>query len=1118
MNVKKILPIIAFTLLALQLVAPIATQAQTIVGSFKIYVNGILIPSSAGLVTVTPGDAVTITGVSYKGTYPLELKIEGPSGVVYSQSIYPRTDGSFATTFTVPEIPRLPPPTYYVLTIKPVGIVDEYLQWEDSGIYEVNVEVKPKISLSPVTITNFDQITITGVGFGASATINIYFYAGADNTTPIVYNTTATTNADGSFTTIVGTADLGIADTDGDGTPDLFLAGGTHLVRAENPDGENATATFDVVPGALYVYYDPKTGEPSFSKTLTLPEKAVADITDPYIEIIVAGLQPGGVYSLVFTHDQYTDIQIPLAWWGYFETQVFDNETNTTVTYLNATTCQLFTTGAEGTLWIRWEPFYYAGNLNGTTAVPPDLSKVPATVNSPDYIKLGSAVSRIYRDGKTLDLYPLGEGNLTKTITTVGDIKLNFTVPGGTYTLHVYQYNYNYTTGEATLAGEAATFDSSLTYNALIQVTPRSTVSGGSLNVILYSYVPGTTSTIEAKVFIDRTYFTSFYLDLTNNVPAGNYSGTFYFTITLPLSIPNGGHEIKVTEEVTPQLVLEALDNFVVGSGYEVIVPEPALPENNISVSPPPPEYAQYDNATGVVYSNIYSKTLGCSCTGTGSCDTVVTASPMTINSSYFKVVVYGVRPGETISIYLERFYSLYSTTKDLGVSYWWYFNTAYPGATRMLLWKGTINSDNTVTGTFALKVKYENNILCVKLATIPLPQGDYKITVESDVQGGLDPVGNTNISVVPKLYIEPVVVVGPAMLKVEGYGFPAAEAIEFIAPVVNGSDAIAGVNLHMRLLATWTIDANGTLTSIGFGNINIEPGIYLPVLEPGAYDIQLVYRITSTGDYAITAPTTVYVINNITKIISTTYIDQKFNDLAVQLNNIQTSISGINTKLNQLSEQISNINVSVDLGPIMTSLNDIQTALGTMQLDISTIRNKIETVPANILAAIYSVGSKVDSLSSSISGLSDSISNVGAKVDSLSSSISALSNDIAQVKSLAADIPNIASKVNSIESTVNTINSKVDNIAGDVVNSLSGLLNQIKSSADAAKSSADSALNAINTKATELSSAIDSLKTDLGSKIDTTQTAVYLAIIFALLAFIGSIVTLIMFKKASAA
>ncbi len=1115
MNVKKILPAIAFTLLALQLVVPIATQAQTIVGSFQIYVNGNLIPSSAGLVTVTPGDAVTITGVSYKGTYPLELKIEGPSGTVYSQSIYPRSDGSFATTFTVPEIPRLAPPTYYTLTIKPVGIVDEYLQWEDSGIYEVNVEVKPKISVSPVTITNFDQITITGVGFGASATITIYFYAGANESTSIIYITTATTNAYGSFSKTVGTPDLGIADPDGVGKPHLFLAGGTHLVRAENPDGENATATFDIVPGSLYVYYDPITGQPSFSKTLTLPEKAVADITDPYIEVIVAGLEPGAVYSLEFTHDQYTDIELPLAWWAYFETSIFDNNTNTTYVYLNATTCKLFRASVDGNLWIRWEPYYYSGNLNGTVAVPALLSRVPAT--SADLIYNGSIVTKTYR-GQTLDLYPLDPGNLTKTIVTVNGIKLNFTVPAGTYTLHVYKYDYNDTTGEAALAGEVATFDSTLSYNALIQVIPRSTVSGGTLYVILYSYVPGTTTSIEAKVFIDRVYFTSFYLNLTNNVPAGNFSGTFYFNISIPLSMPNGGHELKVTEEVTPQLVLEALDNFVVGSGYEVVVPEPALPEDNISVAPPPPEYAQYDPDIGVVYSELYSKTLGCSCTGTGSCDTTVIATPMTVTSSSYKVVVYGVRPGETISIYLERFYSLYSTTKDLGVSYWWYFNTAHPGATRMLLWKGTINSDNTVTGTAAIKVKYENNILCVKLATIPLPQGEYKITVESDVQGGLDPVGNTNISVVPKLYIEPAVVVGPAILKVEGYGFPAAEAIEFIAPVLNGTDAIAGVNLHMRLLATWTIDANGTLTSIGFGNINIEPGILLPTLEPGAYSVQLVYRITSTGDYAITAPTTVYVINNVTKIISTDYIDQKISQLSTQLSNIQTSIAGINTKLNQISDQISNINVTVDLGPIMTALSDIQTAIGSMQLDISTIRNKIETVPANILAAIYSVGSKVDSLSGSISGLSDAISNVGSKVDSLSSSISTISSDVSQIKGLVADIPNIASKVNGIENTVNTISSKVDNIAGDVVNSLSGLLNQIKSSADAAKSSADSAVNAINTKATELSSAIDTLKTDLGSKVDTTQTAVYLAVIFALLAFIGSIVTLLMFKKASAA
>lgn len=1115
MNVKKILPVIAFTLLALQLVAPIATQAQTIVGSFKIYVNGNLVPSSTGLVTVTPGDAVTITGVSYKGTYPLELKIEGPSGVVYSQSIYPRTDGSFATTFTVPEIPRLAPPSYYVLTIKPVGITDEYIQWEDSGIYEVNVEVKPKISVMPATITNFQQLFLSGVGFGASATVTIYFYAGADESSSIVYTTTVTTNADGSFEKTIGTLKLGISDTDGDGTPDLFLAGGAHLIRAENPDGENATATFNIVPGLLYVYYDPRTGVPSFQRSLTLPKKAVADVTDPYIEIIVAGLEPGEVYSLELTHDQYTDIRIPLAWWAYFEWTGSDNQT-----YLNATTCKLFRASNNGNIWLRWEPYYYAGGLNGSVSVPDALSTVPAT--AADLVYNGSVVARTYRGGNTLDLYPLDRSYLNKTLFELNDVKFNYTVPGGTYTLHVYSYYYNDTSGEAEWAGEVATFESSLTYNALIQITDRSVVSGDILFVALFSYVPGITSPINAQIFIDRQLVGVVSLDTTWNVPTGNYSGTFLLEWELSMTIPHGGHEFKVTEEVTPELVLEAIDNFVVGSGYQVNIPEPALPEDPRSVTPPPPEYAQYDPATGAVYSDLYSKTLGCSCTGTGSCDTTVTASPETITSSYYEVVVYGVSPGETISIYLERFYDLYNTTKDLGVSYWWYFNTAHPGATRMLLWQGSIGTDNTVTGTPAISVSYENNVLTVRLATIPLPQGFYTITVESSVQGGLDPVGNTYLSVVPKLYIEPVVVVGPAMLKVEGYGFPAAEALEFIAPILNGSDAIAGVNLHMRMLSTWTIDANGTLTSIGFGNVNIEPGIYLPVLEPGAYIVQLVYRITSTGSYAITAPTTVYVINNVTKIVSSDYIDQKFQAIDEHLADVESTLAAglldIAIALGNIDEKISNINVSVDLGPVMNELSDIRTTIGAMQLDVETIRNKMETVPANILSAIYSVDSKVDSLSGYVGSLYDIVGGVGDKVDALSSSISTLSNDVSQVKSLVADVPNIASKVNSIEGAVTQIVQGLDNLPASVADSLAGLLNQIKSSADAAKASADAAKNEIDAKAVELSSSIDALKTDLGSKVDTTQTAVYLAVIFALLAFIGSIVTLLMVRKASAA
>jgi DNA repair ATPase RecN len=455
-------------------------------------------------------------------------------------------------------------------------------------------------------------------------------------------------------------------------------------------------------------------------------------------------------------------------------------------------------------------------------------------------------------------------------------------------------------------------------------------------------------------------------------------------------------------------------------------------------------------------------------------------------------------------------------------VSYWWYFNTAHPGATKMLLWRGTVNSDGTVSGTPALSATYENNVLNVTLATIPLPQGFYTISVESSVQGGLDPVGNTYLSVVPKLYIEPVVVVGPAMLKVEGYGFPAAEALEFIAPILNGSDAIAGVNLHMRMLSTWTIDANGTLTSIGFGNVNIEPGIYLPVLEPGAYNVQLVYRITSTGSYSVTAPTTVYVINNVSKIVSSDYIDQKFQTVNQHLTDIEEQLASgfldVALALGQIQEQISHINVSVDLGPIMTELSNIETAIGTVQLDVTTIRNKVETVPANILSAIYGVDSKVDSLSSAVSSLSDSVSNVGSKVDSLATSVSSIGSDVSQIKSLVADVPNIASKISGIEGAVSQIVQALDNLPSSVADSLAGLLNQIKSSADAAKSSADAAKSEIDAKATELSSSLDQIKTDLGSKVDTTQTAVYLAVIFALLAFITAIVAVLMIRKSSAA
>lgn len=1149
------------------------THAQTYAGIFHVYVNGKYINASTGYVPASPGDAIKVTGVSYRGDYPLQLKISYSGEDYVVLSIYPKSDGSFTATFTLPEMPRVAP-DQYTLTIQPVGYLDEYLYWDTyPGENFAPVDIRPKIMLEQTTLTNFDNLTIIGVGFSANATVTIKLYQGTTTASPVLNTTETLTNSKGSFTITIGSPNLGISDNKWSKPgPEVFYIGGEHLVQVINapPDNYTINSSFVVIPGMIYIYYDPITNTIEYLKSLTLPRKVTSDVKDPYIEFIVTGLKPNSVYSFEFQHYLLADLRLPIGVWEYFYTTV--NESGNLVTYKNALVNYYFYASVNGTVWLHWEPWLLNGNYINGSVYYPNYPKgeyfpigMPFTSDNETNIKNGRPVDRLLIDNETVDLHPLPAAELFKSTIVTSPItgltyKLNFTIPAGTYSLLIYEYNYNETTGYVKPVSDnpVQSINKTLSYNPIIEVRPAVVPAGGNADIILYSFIPSTEVLPEVegklKILIDNKIYASyggtiydgsFTIDISKVTPTNAISGTVVLPMKVDQSLLRGGHEVKATEYVAELgstiYNITAITNFIVGSGYVVEVPKPARADISNSVIPTKPtkDYVFYDKYTGVVYGKIYSVDVGCNETGYGSCGSIVHSYEETINSSIFIVRIYGVGTDEEVKVYINRFYKLFNETKDLAVSYRTYFNDYNPGGSKMLIWKGVPGSPETYSPSLgycgAYSVSYDpiNHELVIQLPVIALPQGTYQITVETSKQGAIQPVtkdANTELTVLPKLFIKPTVVVGPALLYVEAWGFPAAESIEFIAPLVNGSDAMAGVNLHIRLLTTWTVDENGTLLSLGFGDIKVIPGLYLPALEPGAYDITLLYRILSLDKYNLTAPTTVYVVNNITKLVSSEFINQKVeeimttltNDLGSKIDNlqtvVQTNFNSINNKLDQISAQISNINVTVDLGPIMTSLNDIQTALGTMQLDISTIRNKIDTVPANILAAIYSVGSKVDSLSASISGLSDSISNVGAKVDSLSSSISALSNDVAQVKSLAADIPNIASKVDSIESAVNAINSKVDNIAGDVVNSLSGLLNQIKSSADAAKSSADSALNAINTKATELSSAIDSLKTDLGSKVDTTQTAVYLAIIFALLAFIGSIVTLLMFKKASAA
>ncbi|MEM4828026.1 MAG: hypothetical protein QXK07_08320, partial [Desulfurococcaceae archaeon] len=128
---------------------------------------------------------------------------------------------------------------------------------------------------------------------------------------------------------------------------------------------------------------------------------------------------------------------------------------------------------------------------------------------------------------------------------------------------------------------------------------------------------------------------------------------------------------------------------------------------------------------------------------------------------------------------------------------------------------------------------------------TIPsIPHGNYTVVINLTERGHIIQIpwyANktiTNFTVYPKIVVtrldslEVPVVVGSTAVRVFGSGFHPGWR-EFVV-LLNNTDSIASVNYHSYLF--WTVNQDGILVGPG----GAQPGITVPLLEPGVYSITL--------------------------------------------------------------------------------------------------------------------------------------------------------------------------------------------------------------------------------------------------------------------------------------
>ncbi len=394
----------------------------------------------------------------------------------------------------------------------------------------------------------------------------------------------------------------------------------------------------------------------------------------------------------------------------------------------------------------------------------------------------------------------------------------------------------------------------------------------------------------------------------------------------------------------------------------------------------------------------------------------------------------------------------------------------------------------NDITGVYFgnieitnYNISESNNVVNITFIVPTVPEGKYPLRVETtqttiQVQyfynGTLVPA---EPEVVPKILVVSLndvhkipILVGPGFVKVIGTGFPPGASVKIVT--VNGTDALYTLNTQV---SNWYADNDGVLVAYG----NLEPGLFIPALEPGVYEIGLALQ-TPTGT-EISQPGVVYVVNNLSKVVTSDEFKSFANDVTASLNSISGSVSVLGSKLDALVGQVSSLSSSMN----------------------------------SLAASISDVSSEVKDLKGAVSDLKSSISTVLSDTAAIKGDLATLKNMVSNIK-LSVDLTPITSKLDSISSQLSDIKSSLGKLSKlDELDTINSNVQSAINAANAAKSSADAAKSA----AEAASSAISNVKTELASKIDSATYVLYVATIFALLAFIFGILSWATARKAAA-
>jgi len=454
--------------------------------------------------------------------------------------------------------------------------------------------------------------------------------------------------------------------------------------------------------------------------------------------------------------------------------------------------------------------------------------------------------------------------------------------------------------------------------------------------------------------------------------------------------------------------------------------------------------------SAGYPVNNMPTVIVACPCgqniTGYGYCaECVVYGGECDYLGDYIRVVVTGLNPGESFTVYFG--------------------NTSNPVASGV--------ADSSGYGV-------------VEFVVPTLPEGSYNITVVGEQSGSIlvpwfyNPA-IYNATIVPKILALSLsgdylpVIVGSGIVRFIGTGFRPGVSVAGL--LVNGTDALLAVTTHVF---RWSADDRGVLT----GYAGTTPAVWIPMMHPGKYELTLAYFV-GTETYK-SKPTYVYVVNNISKLITVDDLNTAVNALTQMLNSISAQINGVSSAITTLDGKLTSMSDAV---------NNVASAVATVSSRIDAVSNKLDSLASNVNA----VSTKADSISGELDSVLSRLDSILTALNSIgfNASTTQPSTIEGKIDSIATELNNIGNKLNGVSDKLDSVSNKIDAMTSTLSRRLedtSSNLSSVNNKIDAIESMA---IIAINKASSATSTARNTFLTGLIATVFSL-----LATVFALLAY----------------